>query len=502
MSTESVIRLIMFTSDKCIWCPPIERVVREVLMEGGMQELVHISVIDVEAEEDSKGAYDIQTLPKVYINDKLILEGGMDDENARDLMWSAMLNFAFKSKQEEELIKTSLLNIEMNSIESLNDTAVLRPSIGDHTHIGTYQQSLLSLYSLDPLVPYFLYNAGYNIGMYGIMHNILHTLNPKLGTTPQRSKKFIVLGKALELYFSNRELYSTRIASGAKVIEQTESSIFLRVNELASASIGIDVGEPMCGFVAGQLAGVTTALMGTQASCAEQICLANGGDFCLFKISIDKDFERQMIPAAEDKFQRMDRKYNFYEVIHEITSIMEKSTLMRKPQRPNAGDFIHISVYQPIIITLKLLDSLSGVILYSGGRELGVFGPGKDLLDQLRHEKGDNGIVSPEIGVSLLYEYLTHPTSYLRRDYGRVHLHKIDEETYHLEFEENASVAGMARGNLNLSFCDFQAGFLAGRLHILIGLEPIVKEINCQGNGHEVCVFEIKIRNPQGLNTS
>lgn len=491
-SESSPIRLIMFTSKDCVYCPPVESIVREVI-GSGMQDLVHVSTIDVEGDKETTSQYNIHALPTLVINDEIVLEGGMEDDSVRDLLWSTLLNYAFTSVETEELIKYALLFITMNSIDSLNNTSILRSSIGDYTHISTYQLNLLSLYSLDPLIPHFLYKAGYKLGMYGIMHHILLTLNPSLGKTPKRVSRFKKLADALELYFSNREIYSTRIANSADVVELTENTIHLKVSELASSSIGIDVGEPMCGFTAGQLAGVTAAVMGTEASCEEQICLANGGDFCLFKIGIDGAYEKSTLPPLEDKDERAARKQNFYEVIHETTTIIEDSLLMRKPQRQYAGDFIHISVLQPIIITLKLLDRLSGVLLYTGGRELGVFGSGKGLLYSLVHERGANGIVSMDEGIDILLEFLRHPTSMLSRDYSRVRKRKVAVNTYHLEIEENAYVAGLNVGELDKTFCDFQAGFFAGRLQILIGMEPKVKEIACQGKGSDVCVFEIKI---------
>lgn len=508
MSIEtSPIRLIMFTSASCVYCPPIELIVHEVV-GSGMQDLVHVSTIDIDIDKESAKEYNINVLPTLVINDEVVLEGGMDDDSVRDLLWSTLMNYAFTSVETEELVKASLLTVTMNSIDSLNNTSLLRPSIGDYAHIGTYQQSLLSLYSLDPLIPHFLYRAGHKLGKYGIMHHILLTLNLNLGKTPKRKMRYQEFGRALELYFSNREIYSTLIAESALVVSHSDSSIHLKVTEMASASIGMDVGEPMCGFTAGQLAGVTEAVMGTRASCEEQICLANGGDFCLFKISIDQDFVKQTLPPVENKDERTERRLNFYEIMHEIRLIGEDSLLMRKKQRPNVGDFIHISVFQPIIISLKLLDRLSGVVLYSAGRELGVFGPGKNLLYRLVYDNenyanidlGENrGVVSPDEGVMLLDQYLNHPTTHLSRDYAAVRTKKIDDETYHIEIEENSYVAGMNKSNLGKTFCDFQAGFFAGRLHILINIDPTVQEIKCQGKGDEFCVFEIKVSSKMSM---
>jgi predicted hydrocarbon binding protein len=489
------LRLIMFTAKSCIYCPPIESILHEVVGVSGMNELIHVSTIDVDLNPAFIEEYNINALPMLVINEEVVLQGGMMDDEVREILWATIMKNVGASQEIGEKVKVSLLNYTMSTINSLNGSTMLRPSIGDYTHIGTYQQNLLSLYSLDPLIPHLVYRAGQKLGKYGITHHILTTLNPKLGRVTKRRSKFIQLARALELYFSNRGDFSTLLAESASVVEFSATSIHLKVNNMASAAIGVNVGEPMCGFTAGQLAGVTSAVMGTSASCDEQICLANGGDFCLFKISIDQDYKEIPTPAIEDKYEREKRRETFYEVIHEITEVMENSLTMRNTLRPNIGDFVHISVLQPIIISLKLLDKFTGLILYSGGRELGVGGPGKELLWRLIHSKDLKLPVEPDQAIDLLYEFLSHPTSYLSRDYGKVSYKKgADKNTYLLEVNDMSTVAGMSNANLGDSFCDFKAGFFAGRLLIMLGTEPTVREIQCQGKGHPSCVFEITLK--------
>ena len=57
-----------------------------------------------------------------------------------------------------------------------------------------------------------------------------------------------------------------------------------------------------------------------------------------------------------------------------------------------------------------------------------------------------------------------------------------------------STVAGMTNANMGDTFCDFKAGFFAGRLLIMLGTEPTVREIQCQGKGHSSCVFEITLK--------
>jgi len=481
----------MFSSEDCVYCPPIEMIVREVV-GSGMQEMVHVSTIDVDDDPEAKKQYNVMALPTLVINDEIVLEGGMDDDSVREILWSTLLNQAVSSEEAVSQTKKSLLSFTMNIMDSLNGTRVIRPSVGDYTHIGDFQLNLLSLYSLDPLIPHLLYKAGYQLGLYGVIHHSLTLLHPKIGKTAKPNLKFKHLAYSLQLFFSDREILPTLLAKSAVITELTPTKITILIEELASASLRINVGENMCDFIAGQLAGVTEAVMGVKAGCRELTCLANNSDYCTFEIGIGEDAIERLLPPLENKDERAARRQNFYEVIHETTEIISDSLLMRKILRSNIGDFMHISVFQPIIISLKLLDKFSSSILYSGGRELGVFGPGKPLLYKLVKEKGVDVPLNLSEGVELLYEYLSHPTYHLGRNHGLVRLHR-NNDNYMLEVEENSSISGMGVANMNKTFCDFQAGFFAGRLHILIGKDPTVKEIECQGMGSKNCKFLIKV---------
>lgn len=494
MSATHPIRLIMFTSEDCIYCPPIEAITFEIV-GAGMEGFVHVSTVDVDDDPDSAQRYGITSLPTLMINEQIVLQGGMDDDSVRELLWNTLLTHAVQNEELVELSKQSLLVLTMNFWDSLNREKQLRTNIGDFIHLGPYQLTLLSLYSLDPLVPFLLYKAGQQLGIFGMMHHILNLLEPRLGKASKRTKRFKYLAEALELYFSDREMLPTYFAERAEIVEVKDETLRLKVHGLASAAMGIDVGENMCDFTAGQLAGVTTAVMGTKSKCAEIACAATGFDFCVFEIELLGPDESDDIglPEYEDKGDRIDRRQAFYEVIHELTLKLEDSLLIRKPLRPS-GDYIHISALQPIVVSLKLLDEFTGSILYSGGRELGIFGPGKDLLYRLVHSaEGIQPPVKFDVGVELLHQYLSHPASALSREWGLVTLSPPDTERPDrriLTIQEYGAISGIH--NIGRTFCDFLAGFLAGRLTVLIGHDPILREIKCQGTGASACEFEIR----------
>jgi predicted hydrocarbon binding protein len=487
------IRLVMFTSDDCIYCPPIEAITFEVV-GAGMASFVHVSTIDVDDDPDSASRYGISSLPTLMINEQIVLQGGMDDDSVRELLWNTLLTHAVENEESVELSKQSLLILTMNFWDSLNRAKQLRTNIGDFIHIGPYQLTLLSLYSLDPLVPLLLYKAGQQLGITGMMQYILNLLEPRLGKASKRVKRFKYLAEAFELYFSDREMLPTYFSESAEIINVSDDELFLRIQGLASAAMGIDVGENMCDFTAGQLAGVTTAIMGTKSKCIEVECTATGHSSCLFQIKLLTSDESDEIPLPtyENKMDRVDRRQSFYEVIHELTLKLEDSLLIRKPLR-TSGDYIHISALQPIVVSLKLLDEFTGSILYSGGRELGIFGPGKDLLYRLVNNiKGISPPVNFDLGIELLHQYLSHPATALSREWGKVNLSEKNPDHPNRRFltiEEYGAIAGIH--NIGKTFCDFLAGFISGRLTVLIGKEAIVKEVECQGTGAIACKFEI-----------
>ena len=47
--------------------------------------------------------------------------------------------------------------------------------------------------------------------------------------------------------------------------------------------------------------------------------------------------------------------------------------------------------------------------------------------------------------------------------------------------------------DLGVTFCDFQAGFISGRLQLLVDDDVVVREVECPGTGHDHCKFEITL---------
>ncbi len=488
----------MFTSDDCIYCPPVESIVREVV-GGAMKDFIYVNTVDVNENPDAANIYGVHSLPTLMINDQIVLQGGMDDDTVREILWNTLLTLAVENKERVVKSKTSLLELTHNSWQSLTGTRMLRHNVGDFIHIAPYQLTLLSLYSLDPLVPTLVYQAGNQLGKYGIMFHVLSILEPRLGKTARRSKRLKYLLDALELYFSDKEVVPTYFADEAKALSYDDSSYTIEIKGLVSGALGIDVGEPMCDYTAGMLAGVTETLLGAYAVGEEIACAANRSDSCIFRITFGDNSTKRRQPREEDKIDINNRRLKFYESSHEIAVNLEESLFMRKRLRSIAGDFVHISSLQPIIVSLKLMDDFLGSILYSSGRELGLFGWGKtllyEILDSMFEDEEEPYSLPLDIdsGVEGLYRYMTHPTTLLTKEWGVVRLKTTEIGDYMLNVYDYCAVAGIS--NVGKTLCDFLAGFLVGRLSVLIGYEASVEEVHCQGTGAEFCQFKITRNN-------
>lgn len=489
----------MFTSDDCIYCPPIESIVREVV-GGAMSDFIYVNTVDVDENPDAAERYNITSLPTLMINEQIVLQGGMDDDSVREILWNTLLSLAVANKERLERSKQSLLHIAVNSWESLTGERMLRKTLGDFIHLGPYQLTLLSLYSLDPLVPSILYQAGYQLGLYGLMHHVLSVLEPRLGLTIHRKKRLQFIADALELYFADREFIPTYVAESAKVTSLNDEEFSIQIKGLASATMGINVGEPMCDFTAGTLAGVTDSLMGSQSVAVETACAANGNPYCEFTIYLDPPNPQEIrkTPMVEDKLAIRERRLNFYESIHELSINLENSYFMRRRLRPTIGDLVHVSVFQPIVLSIKMMDDYLSSILFSAGRELGIFGSGKTLLyDIIETDEGEefSHLLPLEFnqGVDVLHAFMTHPTTYLAKEWGVVKVSPFDPSNPDIRYitvSDYGAVAGVP--DLGITLCDFLAGFLTGRLSVIIGIEPEIREIQCQGTGAKHCTFEIK----------
>jgi predicted hydrocarbon binding protein len=103
--------------------------------------------------------------------------------------------------------------------------------------------------------------------------------------------------------------------------------------------------------------------------------------------------------------------------------------------------------------------------------------------------------------------YFNTPGRLLARIHGDVTVEEIDDESAIFKIWESAETSGIDLSTVDLSALfpgierpakintldDFMAGFLNGRLNLLVEDEIIVRETKCQANGHPYCEFEAEL---------
>ena len=499
-------RLLFFTSPTCFACPDVKRVI-ENIAGTSMKGMLHVSTIDITEEQEIAAKYGILSVPVVMMNEERIAEGMITEDVIREKLWSQILPNII-SQEKDTRRKESMMILTKNTISSIISQEIVRKNLGDYVHISVYQQVMFSLLQLDPLIPQLLYQSGRELGIFGAAPYYLTVLNPRVGAVKPEERFQETLIALAQLYSHNTTvpLYHATQCDVAKMEGYTAT---LRIYELANSAGAINIGETLCHFTAGEIAGTVEAMIGSATSVVETKCKGLGDDYCEFDIEVHIGKEIGQAPykildvsqAKRVQFlgefpAEEHRRQLFYEFIHETTQHGYNSLLMKESLRPNDLDYVHISSLQQQIMSLKFKDKFCGALLYSAGRELGVIGPGKSVIyDLLASENAELPIASLNQATEIMKKYLTHPTNYLSRQHSFVDVFNgEDDDEMYIRIHEcaYASGANLSETNLNEVLCDFQAGYIAGRLALILKDPPIVTETKCHGTGHNFCEFRIE----------
>lgn len=504
--TEKV-RILFFTSPTCFACPDVERVL-ENIAGTSMKGMLHVSTIDITEEQEIAAQYGIMSVPVVMLNEERIAEGMITEDVIREKLWSSILPNMILSDRDTRR-KESMMVLTKNTISSIISQELVRENLGDYVHISTYQQVMMSLLALDPLIPQLLYQSGRELGMYGAAPYYLTVLNPKVGAV-KPDERFQETLIALALLYSRNNIVPLYQATHCDIAKLEGYTATLRIYELVNSAGAINISEPLCHYTAGEIAGTVEAMIGFGTRVIETKCKGLGDAYCEFEIEVFQGKEPGKVAYRSMEIKEEDKKIKFlgdfpaeeyrrqlfYEFIHETTQHGYNSLKMTESLRPNDQDYVHISSLQQQIISLKFRDKFCGALLYSAGRELGVIGPAKNLIyDILAAEQAELPIDSLKQATEIIRQYLTHPTNYLSRSHSFVTVQDgEDEDEMYIQIHEcaYASGANLSETNLNETLCDFQSGYLAGRLALILKDPPIVSETKCHGTGHNYCEFRIE----------
>jgi hypothetical protein len=364
----------------------------------------------------------------------------------------------------------------------------VRPSIGDYTHIGTLQKTTFSLLGLDVLATRLLYEAGRDLGLYGADSHLLLSLNPKIGAEIRSiEKRFKYVIEGISNFF-NRQTSNlpTYFSDRVDIISLEDDEAIIHLHETASCAQAMDIGEPLCHFTAGEIAGMIEALLAERVIVRETACWGTGDTICEFYIKLAGEKETPYpLPKT-----RKDRRERFAELINHSMQLAFDSLFMKQKMRPNSGEYVHIGVPQQQLTSLKFSDPFTGSLLYAAGHEQGLNSPEIELMERIQNTTSIGNLAFLK-AVSRLRALLNYPSSFLSREHGIVQSRNLKRKRASLRIFECATAAGTPSFDVN--FCDFEAGWIAGILERLTGQSIVVNESKCWGLGYEYCQFDINV---------
>jgi len=478
----------MFTSPDCAYCPSVEKLLQRTIGSGSAS-FAHVSTIDVTENPEVATRYKIRSLPTLVVNDELVLSGQISEAEVQNVLWNKLVTTILEREKSYDMRKDTMLAITTNTLSSALELQLVRPSIGDYTHIGTLQKTTYSILGLDVLATRLFYEAGRDLGLYGADSHLLLSLNPKIGAEIRSiEKRFKYVIEGISDFFSRQTSnLPTYFSDRVDIVSLGDDEAEIHVFETASCTQAMEIGEPLCHFTAGEIAGMIEALLAERVTVRETACWGTGDEFCEFNIKLVGDKETPYpLPKA-----RKDRRERFKTLIEHSMQLAFDSLFMKTKMRPNAGDYIHIGIPQQQLTSLKLSDPFTGSLLYAAGHEQGLNSPEIEYIKKIKNKSAEIGNMKFLEALKVLRNFYNHPSSFLSREHGKVRSRNLRKESASIIIYELAS--STATPNAGVNFCDFEAGKIAGLFERLTGQNIIANETKCWGLGNTFCEFEIKV---------
>ncbi len=414
-------------------------------------------------------------------------------------------------REERDLpanMKNNMLQISSNALKAIDEEGdMIRPAIGDYVHIGVLQAIVTSMMSISASSIRYIYRAGNLMGRFGATQTKLFEYNPRIFDQFEPSKRFreIVTGLG-KMYDATKDLFPTFLSSGAKVMRSGTRSATIRIYGSAISTHAVDIQTPLCNFTAGDIAGMVETQLGEQCSVKETACWGLGDEFCEFELKLGEESSFEIASEDDKEFMSEKRSEMFENCLSTISQNTYESVLMQRVLRPGVGDYVHITVLQQVLNGLKFADPFNSTLLYYAGAHYGRLGVDKVVLQSILFQE-DSPYKLPldfEDGIKVLEAYFNDPRTILQRNHGNVYVKFIDDETAHVKIMECATASGSGslqqplvdihgqeKEEEKIPLCDFTAGFIHGRLDLLLDEDVRVKEIECHSTGHNHCLFEV-----------
>ncbi|MHA1330801.1 MAG: V4R domain-containing protein, partial [Candidatus Hodarchaeales archaeon] len=393
-------------------------------------------------------------------------------------------------------VSERLLNVE--ELET-----VTRPSIGDYVHIGHLQSIVTSLLAINPAAKAYLFRSGELAGKFGAAQSWIHRYNPKIMSTLRMKERFKEILKGLKVLYGPNEL-AANVASDITFEQKSDYHAVLSVYGSAHAVLNSDIGQDVCGFLAGEIAGLMEVTLGEKAAVVETKCWGLGHDHCEFDIRLGEESDHYSPRKIEPKefFSESDR-LRFELSLANISRHMFDSILNRRIMRPGTGDVIHISVLQHILTSLKFSDPFNSTLLAYAGQHYGQILEDVGSISRIMNRRNLRYPFPMEFtqACEVLEYYLN---SLIRSGiHADVTVEIVDDETALFRVWESAATSGIDLSTVDLTALfpgvekppkvttldDFMAGFINGRLDLLVEEEVTVREVKCQASGYSCCEF-------------
>ncbi|MFX1512999.1 MAG: V4R domain-containing protein [Promethearchaeota archaeon] len=545
--TSDLVSIVLFKGKKCLNCRPVEKLLNDILRRT--PDIATMTIVDTDRHVELKEKHNVRSVPLVLINGKRILDGHQASEilgpgvaGGFEMMGEQMpgqvgietlsatfgeslgaisggqtgdmFNYLFNKMIEARIEradtkkiaeqKASMLMIsEKSRYLETGKVELLRPTIGDYVHVGVLQNIVTSMLAISPQAGEYLYSAGQKMGQFGIGTSLVSKYNPTVYDQTETKGMFKEIVKGLvHLYSATSGSYPSFLASEAESIKIEGLTTSIQIKDSAFASNVSGLNEPLCHYLAGEMGGITEAMLGTKVAVVENSCWGLGDDYCEFHMAVGED--RPSI-EKEREFLSDERRNNFQTCQNSISKNQYESMLMTKILRPKVGDWCHISLVQQALHALKFSDEFYSTLLYYAGAHLGHAGVDKATINQIIRKKKLIPPLEFEDGIKLVKSYFNHPTTVLSRMQSGAQARIIDDETATIDIFECATASGLdislfqteigteeKRATPKL-LCDFTAGFIHGRLDIVLDEEVRVQETECHSTGADFCRFKVEL---------
>ncbi|MHA1978169.1 MAG: V4R domain-containing protein [Candidatus Hodarchaeales archaeon] len=520
------INIILFKGPKCAVCKPVERHLKRIVetSQGGAT----MKTIDTDDHADiASKRYHVYQVPHVLFNDEEVLTAtqaasmfssfGGEDSSMYSSEQYDLFNYLFNKLIEagvkaseadrDRWRKLSIITVSGRLLDVDELETVTRPSIGDYVHIGHLQAIVTSLIAINPVAKGYLFRAGELAGKFGAAQSWLHSYNRNIMNEHRMKKRFKEMLKGFRILYGPNPM-ALNVASDLTIEQISDYHVKLHVNGSAHAVENSDIGQDVCGFLAGEIAGLIEVTLGEKAAVTETKCCGLGDTHCEFDIKLGETSDHYDVSKMESRefFSENDR-LRFDASIGNISRNMYDSLLNIRWMRPAIGDFIHISVLQHILTSLKFSDPFNSTLLAYAGQNYGQiledFGNISRIIKRRSLEAELLGAMEFPKACEVLGYYFGEVSSLSKIHSPTVVVKQLDEESAIFRVWESAATSGIdlsAVDHITLfpgveepsteyMLDDFLSGFINGRLDLFIEEDVLVRETKCQASGHKYCEF-------------